>query len=206
MDVTLPDKTGNIAAVAMGTNVYLFGGDGYGHDNNFDAIRVFDTTNNSFTTLDTKLPIKSYGFASAIIGTKIYLFGGEYYSSGYRYLNTINVFDTENNMVTTLDITIPTALHDIASAVIGTTVYLFGGSGSGQTSYVNTINKFIVQLPLPTNKLLIETAIGKNLVKLISGEYNSMKIGINNVYIGNANGYAEKVPAAIYTDGAWTEI
>jgi N-acetylneuraminic acid mutarotase len=199
----LPTGANGITSVEIGTKVYLFGG--YYYSNN---ILIFDVETNAIITLDTKLPTGASDIISAVIGTKVYLFGG-YYDNKYL-LNTINVFDAESNSITTLNTKLPTAASDIASAVVGTKVYLFGGFGGSSMSdashSLDTINKFIVALPLATNKLLIESAIGKNPVQLINSTRETIKIGVKNVYLGNSEGYAEKVPAYLYVDGAWTEI
>ena len=198
LDVTLPIVAYGIASATIGTKVYLFGGR-TGTNTYVNVINIFDTETNTITTLDTKLPTAAQGIASAVIGTKVYLFGG-YISN---YLNTINVFDTETNTITTLDTKLPNAAYNIASAIFGTKIYLFGGYSSvSNNPYLDTINVFNVSLNLSTNTLLIETDIAKNLVNILP----SIEIGIKNVYIGNSEGYAEKVPAYLYKDGAWVEI
>jgi hypothetical protein len=40
----------------------------------------------------------------------------------------------------------------------------------------------------------------------MSSDCVKVKAGIKEVYLGNSEGYAEKVPAALYVDGAWVEI
>ena len=82
---------------------------------------------------------------------------------------------------------------------MGTKVYLFGGSGS---SGLNTINAFAVALALTTNHMLINVGSSLNTFNLLP----NVEIGVNAVYLGNADGVAEKVAAALYADGAWTEI
>ena len=142
------------------------------------------------------LPLPKEGIASAVIGTKVYLFGG-----GSRCLDTINVFDAETETLTTLSTRLPTAAENIASAVVGTKVYLFGGY-SNQGGYLDTINVFIVQMPLAANNMLIEASATKNMFNLLP----TLELGVNAVYLGNTEGYGEKVPAALYVDGAWREI
>ena len=50
--------------------------------------------------------------------------------------------------------------------------------------------------------MLIEASGAGNTVRLFPG----MEIGVKNVYLGNADGKGVRVPAALYRDGAWTEI
>ena len=94
---------------------------------------------------------------------------------------------------------LPTAACGIASAAIGTKVYLFGGSDGGN---LNTINVFDVELALAANNMLIEASTTKNIFNLLP----TVELGVNSVYLGNADGVAEKATAALYVDGAWVDI
>ena len=207
LNAVLPSGAHSIASAVVGTKIYLFGGNYYNGSSTkyLNTISVFDTETNMIDTIDVTLPIASYSIASAVVGTKIYLFGGK--CSGntvWSSLDSINVFDTTNNTITTLDTRLPKSTYGIALGVIGNKIYLIGGRGESlNTGYeLKTVDIFNVSLPLSTNTLLIETDIGKNLVNV----FPSIQIGIKGVYLGNADGYAEKVPTALYTNGAWTEI
>ena len=199
----LPKQICGMAAATVGTKIYLFGGTCLGSsyvDIAQSAIYEFDTKNTSITTLPVSLPNKAHDIGVAAISSKIYLFGGDG-GAGGSHLNTIRVFDSETETISTLDTVLPVATGHIATALIGAEVYLFGGYYAG-----TPFNRFVALLPLNTNKLLIETAIGRNLFKLIAGKTVEVEIGIKNVYLGNSEGYAEKAPAALYVDGAWEEI
>ena len=142
---TLPTAASGIGTAAVGTKIYLFGG--YSSmTGNLDTIQVFDTTNNTISTLSTKLPNAADGMGIAAVGTKIYLFGGHYFNSSNSsvYLNTIQVFDTTNNTLSTLPTTLPTPTTDMGAAAVGTKIYLFGGENwSGSNHYrFNTIRVF----------------------------------------------------------------
>jgi N-acetylneuraminic acid mutarotase len=125
----LPTGAYGIAAVAVGTKIYLFGG----ADNDatpLNTISIYNTENDTITTLPITLPTGASKIATVAVGTKIYLFGGFVVISSKRkeILETINIYDTENNTITTS----PTVLqkenaYDIAAAAVGTKVYLFGG-------------------------------------------------------------------------------
>ena len=67
------------------------------------------------------------------VETKICLFGGY----GGAYLDTINIFDTENNTITTSNIKLPTACYSMGVGSVGTKIYLFGGYG-GSAGYLST--------------------------------------------------------------------
>ena len=196
LSATLPTVAWYIASAVIGKKVYLFGGRGSSSSVVLNTINVFDTESNTITTLSATLPKAAYSIASAVVGTKVYLFGGQ---DGNYSLNTINVFDTESNTITTLSATLPTAAWDITSAVVGTKVYLFGGRVSGA---LNTINVFVAALALAANNMLIEASTTNNIFNLLP----TVELGVNAVYLGNADGVAETVAAALYVDGAWAEI
>ena len=126
------------------------------------------------------------------------MFGGYI---GSNRLNTINVFDTESSTITTLSTTLPAVAERIAAAAVGTRIYLFGGYG---VDYLNTINAFVVALALTltANNMLIEASTTNNIFNLLP----TVELGVNAVYLGNADGVAETAAAALYVDGAWTEI
>lgn len=197
LSTTLPRNIANCPAVAVGNKIYLFGGF---YSETFNAISVFDTETETFNTPSTTLPTATHAIAGAAIGAKIYLFGGW----GGSDLNTINVFDTNTESITTLGTTLPIGASSIASAAVGTKVYLFGGGTS--SGALNTINKFIVKFPLQTNTLHIQSTTAENIFTMIDTGNIAMQIGVKEAYIGNSEGYAEKVEAALYKDGAWTNI
>jgi hypothetical protein len=143
------------------------------------------------------LPTTARYIASAVVGTKVYLFGGRKKSD----LNTINVFNTESNTITTLSTTLPNEANGIASAVVGTKVYLFGGSTSGSL-ILDTINVFFALTELPTNNMLIETSTTENTFNLLP----NMLVGVRSVYIGNADGYAERAEAYLHNGTEWVAV
>ena len=180
-----------IGAAAVGTKIYLFGGlSGTGKLN---TIQVFDTETNDIETLSTTLPTAAEGIAAAAVGTKIYLFGG-YDDSGY--LKTIQVFDTESNTIETLSTTLPTATHDIAAVTVGAKIYLLGGGD------LTTINAFKALMPLASNNLLVEASATKNRFNLLP----NVELGVNNVYLGNADGNGERVDAYLHNGTEWVEV
>ncbi len=248
LSARLPIGTGGMAAAAVGIKVYLFGGKGSetaGTYNNLNTICVFDTKTETITTLDTALAQAAFDIAAAAFGRKIYLFGGKYGLSSSKRLSTIQVFDTETLSISTLDTALPEIIHGIAPASVGQKIYLFGGntqstiqlfdaeaetistlpttlptgcrymgaSAVGTVVYlfggfVNdstdlaTVNKFVVSLPLTENHVLIDASGVQNLCYLLP----TVELGVSNVYRGNAEEIAEKVPAALYRGGAWVEI
>ena len=187
---TLPKSAYGIAAAAVGTKIYLFGG--YNGSDYFDTINVFDTENYSIETLSVTLPVATYAMASAAIGKKIYLFGG---FSG-TLSDAISVFDTESNTIATLDAKLPSGLFYIEAVAVGTTIFLVGASNN------KTIHKFVTSFPLAANNLLIEASIKTNAVNILP----NVELGVNNVYLGNAEGNGEKVEAYLHNGTEWVEV
>lgn len=184
LDAMLPERLNRLASARVGTKVYLFGGDDNG-GNPVDTISVFNTENDTISKLSIKLPAAACGIGAASIGTKIYLFGGE----TNKATTTINVFDTETQSISTLSTKLPEGANETAAVADGTKVYLFGGILSNDN--LDTVHAFNTVMPLAANTMLIETSTDRNIVNLLP----NLKLGVNNVYLGDANGCGEKVNA-----------
>ena len=155
LSVSLPTATGEIAAAAVGTKIYLFGGS-VSTESYLNTIQEFDTETKTIQTLSVTLPTAADSIGTAAVGTKIYLFGGV----GSSYLNTIQEFDTETKTRTTLSAKLPTAAGGIGTAAVGTKIYLFGTGWTG-TSYSNTIQEFDTETKtLTTLSVTLPTAAG----------------------------------------------
>ena len=196
LTTSLSTKAHSADAVAVGSKIYVFGGqDGSTYH---DTISVFDTETQTFAALeDVKLPIPSAAFAGAAVGSVIYLFGGRFSSAGS--LNTIVRFNAETHGIETLGVTMPKNTLDTPAVAIGSKIYAFDGTSSAVDPALHT---FTVHIDLPENHMLIEASGAGNTVRL----FPNLEIGVKNVYLGNADGRGEKVPAALYRDGAWVEI
>jgi N-acetylneuraminic acid mutarotase len=140
LSTKLPTGMGTRVA-AVGEKIYIFGGaDG---EKRFDTIYMFDTTDNSLVTLDTKLPMAASGVVPAVIDKKIYLFGGyTKINDEDIYLNTIQVFDTTDNSLVTLDVTLSEAKASPSVASLGDYICILGGIASGYNNYRPTIEVF----------------------------------------------------------------
>lgn len=178
LTATLPAAASLIATAVVGNKVYLFGGTQSEKTSGakLNTINVFDTETETISTLSATLPTAAFAIASAIVGNKIYLFGGHKGTNGSSgYLNTINVFDTETETISTLSATLPTAACAIASTVIGNKVYLFGGDRYNGS--LNTINVFdtetktisTLSVTLPTARGYISAGLVGSSVYLFTG-------------------------------------
>ena len=118
------------SAVAVGTNVYLFGGatDDSTRPNDTKAYK-YDTLTDTYTKL-TNIPYRhKYGSAVAI-GTNIYLLGTNYNSSYYKYAYKYDTLTDTYTQITN----IPYDFYYGSAVSIGTDIYLFG-SGASSSYY-----------------------------------------------------------------------
>lgn len=92
LSARLSQPAEELGASAVGSKIYLFGGDNNTAANESDTIQVFDTETESISKISTTLPMAMFGISAATIGTKVYLFGGtrdnETYSSVNAYVVT----------------------------------------------------------------------------------------------------------------------
>lgn len=203
LSAKLPVAAHSLCAAASGAKIYLFGGSGSSAQN---TIRVFDAENYAYSTLDTTIPADAgvYGCAVAQIGTKVYLFGGK--TASEAVTDSITAFDMESGTISVLSVRLPTKAWYCAAATLGAEVCIIGGKPEQASGYLSTIHKFVASAPLAADTVKIEASLADNVVNLFAGDDASVEIGIANVYCGNDKGYAEKVPAAVYKDGAWVSI
>ena len=206
LSTKLPNTADGMGTAAVGTKIYLFGG--YGEDY-LDTIQVFDTTNNTISTLSTKLPAVADGMGTAAVGTKIYLFGGTSWSGNRQQkLNTINVFDTTNNTISTLSTKLPTAADAIGTSAVGTRIYLFGGyyfNSSYSRVYLNTVNIFFSRIYLSSNSILITESQQENIFNLLSSP-TQVEISVKNVYRGDSSNIAQLNNAYLYNGTNWVNV
>lgn len=125
----LPIAAYDISSAAIGTDIYLFGG--APHNTVGRTVCLFDTITETISTLITKLPssagegsivLEGYdASSSAVIGNKAYFFGG-------RGSTKINVLDAETQVISTIETKLPEIRKHMSASIVGTKVYLFGGT------------------------------------------------------------------------------
>ena len=198
--VMLPTVTNAIAAAAIDTKIYLFGG----RDTNgrLNTIQLFDTTNNTIQTLSTTLPTATSAIAAAAVGTKIYLFGGD---GTNGWLNTIQLFDTTNNTIQTLSTTLPTAVCTAGIAAVGTKIYLFGGGNYGG-AYPNSkvIYQFTIDIPLSSNDIIVTQEYYSRTFKVMKAP-TEVEVACKYVYKGDQN-LAKFIDAYLYDGANWVNV
>ena len=132
------------SAVAVGTDIYLFGGSG-----SYTTAYKYNPTTNTYTKL-TNIPYSFYYGAAVAVGTDIYLFGSAssgYYTTAYKYNTTANTYTQLPN--------IPYNFYRGSAAAAGTDIYLLGGSGSSSYTtaykYNTTTNTYTQLTDIPYN-------------------------------------------------------
>ena len=116
----LPNGAYGIGVGAVGTKIYLFGGNNnYISGGTLSTINVFDTETESISTLSVTLPTACYGIGIGVVGTKIYLFGGK----GSSNLSTIYRFQLDFEL-TTNTLLLQTNLTDNIFKIVSFTLFI----------------------------------------------------------------------------------
>ena len=169
----------SMACGVVGAKCYVFQGGG----GVTPYIDVYDTTTSTMTKLTAQ---SSLGIASGcgVVGTKCYIFGGE----NYGYLNTIKVFDTETNTLTTASATLPQGIFKMGVGVVGTKCYIFGGyKGNAPINTIcvyDTENDTITTLSatLPTAARSMGVGVVGTKIYLFGGSSSGGAINTINVF------------------------
>ncbi len=135
----MPMPRADFAAVSFGTNIYIFGG----HNKDglpLNTVDVYDTVNNTWTTLQTKMPISRTGCKAVVRNGKINIIGG--FGDKNNFLGDIDVFDpTAGTWSKEINLKVPRM--GMASAEANGSIYVMGGYNSeGCTDSVETIDLF----------------------------------------------------------------
>gem|GEM_PF-2973937 len=167
-----------VGPITGGNNVLISGQafDSFGRDGNLPA------TANAWVNTSKTLPVAVRGAASAVIGNTIYLFGG-FTTSSSTATNTIYSASTSAPTTwTNTGKTLPSNLGWSSLAVVGSKLYLFGGSTSTTTSATNAI--YSANISDPTTWTIVN---GKTLPANLTGA--AFTVAGNSMYlIGGANG------------------
>lgn len=167
------------------------------------TVYVYDPTTATFTTLTNVLPYDHAYWGYAPIGNRLYMFGGEYYySSGVRFYNTIQAFDTVTRTAREVSSVLPVNVAECACACVGDFIYIFGGINSRGASStgtsVGTVYRFNVQTLLEADTMKVFTDMYSRDHALINTDKVKLYSTIKNAYIGNSEGYAKLVPVYVY--------
>lgn len=165
--------TNMMGCAAVGTKIYLFGGITGTSFSVSQYIDVFDTVENKRTRLtQARLPAAAYDVRAVQVDKKIYLFAGK--NSSSNSLDTIRVFNTDDETIETLSEGLPQTIGKINGMAIGGKIYLFG---MGTSIYTNTIYVFDTK----TGKTV---KLSATLPEAVNADLETVKIGVKIYLLG----------------------
>ena len=187
---------GVLCATAIGTDVYFVCWGSYGYELGILDTRyaVYDPTYVLMSSIPVPMALDAWTgdfMCAAAVGTKVYLFDHR----------SVFIYDTGTLTISRADNTPFAGTTAYVAAAVDKKIYLFDYFDE-DFNHLNTINVFDTVPALAESNLLIDARGNDNMFNLMP----NTEIGINAVYLGNANGQGEKVAAALYKDGAWVEI
>lgn len=114
-------------AAAVGTDLYVFGG------NTTNTLKKYDTLTNIWTTLPQVGPASRRKFGMTALGKKLYIYGG-ITTTGWSVFSDFWCFDTE--LMTWESLPVPGGVSSGAALVVrGSLIYSFGGSNDNGVFY-----------------------------------------------------------------------
>jgi len=185
-----PSETGAHSMVAIGSNIYIFGGYS-GGSTKYDNLYKIDTTTKVSTNIELRpindnnsnKPSARYDHSMVAIGSNMYIFGGY---DGADYKNDLYKIDTEGNAVK-IDLIgsdKPSPRYNHSMVVIGTNMYIFGGY-DGVDYYSN-----LYKIDTEGNSVKIDL-IGSDKPSAIYG-HSMVAIGTNMYIFGGYDGADNK--------------
>lgn len=159
LDVKLPTPRYGMAAAVIGTKIYLIGG----YDGNYvSEILEFDTQSMTLRKLNSRYMINNT--SAVAYNGKVYILGGY---GGSNSVSTIKVLDPGADIISTHTSTLKSGLYNMAIALVGSTIYLFGGRSSGMKTYVwDYIQKFNIETGICT---MLEARLPNESESMFSG-------------------------------------
>lgn len=194
------------ASVAVGNKIYIFGGV-YNVNNQARVTSYcFDTDTETIVRI-ANLPV-AFGCAGCVeINGYIYIIGGIGYSNGNLYLDTVYRYDIDKDEYEKMKITISQPKGYMFCDKEGDNIYLIGGKLLKTNSYKNTDIELLTIGPMVKERFIhIETEDGATEEPIITSDALTIKVPISNVFWGESNNLGKSVDAAVYKNGAWTNI
>lgn len=178
---TLGESINDFPAVAIGTDIYTFGGN-KGSGDAINKVYKYDTLTHTLEHYDS-LPITVCSCTICYYDGYIYIFGGQ---KSNTILNSIYRYDVANKTSELLNITLPQKTMSISSSgvLVGNVFYVFGGTNSStNTNGYNTIyaidllNQTVdtLDIVLPYGARDFSAIYFNNAVYLFGGKSNSLK-------------------------------
>lgn len=178
--------SGGEIAVAVGTDIYVFGMKSATYDY-LNAVK-YDTLTNTYVTL-AKCPYRFDTGTAVLVGRSIYLVGGP--SSPSYYM--IYKYDIDTNTFTQVANISGWPMYHSTSVAVGTDIYIFGSYDSADD---NTMGRFDTL----TNTRTSLPVSPKNIT-----DAQGVLIG-NYIYIFGGTGGAQTAHKYEYSTGVWTQL
>lgn len=204
---TMTNSAANLTMAVIGSNIYIFGG-AFQTEIRQQVYKI-DTVNNTITTVAT-YPVKCFCMSPFAVGSNIYLFGGALKSIGGKpsgnVLASIYKFDTRTNTFSLLPISLSSG--QFYSVIYNSDLYCYVIKVEGDSS-AKTKAKFVVNVPLDENNLLIQQDYGYDgLWTALKSKDTDFKVKVINAYLGDSNNIAQLTNAYLYdtASGQWKSL
>ena len=175
----------------IGNNVFVFGGDDGKGTSVSSTITKINLDTKTVTKCNAVLPVATYSMGVSNLGNYIYLSGGNKTSQiVYRY-------DTVNDTIEQVNVTLEHARTVCATFFNGTELYLLGSNA--------IVDKLQIDVPLSSTKLKIISDWLNNQFAVINGSSKVM-IGVNKAFKGDENNKAKEVTAYVHDGVNWHNL
>ena len=175
----------------IGNNVFVFGGRtrvNGGEGDSYNQIIKIDLDTKTVTKCNAVLPIATSKMGVSNLGNYIYISGGDKTSQiVYRY-------DTVNDTIEQVNVTLEHTRTACATFFNGTELYLLGSNA--------IVDKLQIDVPLSSTKLKIISDWLNNQFAVINGSSKVM-IGVNKAFKGDENNKAKEVTAYVHDGTNW---
>ncbi|MDR2204377.1 MAG: hypothetical protein LBE76_08850 [Nitrososphaerota archaeon] len=129
---SMPTARTGFATVVHENKIYVIGGSV--GDSFIDNVEVYNPNSDTWQTLSS-MPTPRADLAANVVGDKIYLIGGKIYSNNspyYTQTDKVEIYDIKTNTWST-STSMPISMQGSSSSVIGTKIYIIGGSKQSDT-------------------------------------------------------------------------
>lgn len=178
--------------VIIGNNTFIFGGRTFDGDTKYTAIRRANLDTKTVTACNAVLPIATYDMGVSHLGNYVYLSGGNKTSQiVYRY-------DTVNDTIEQVNVTLEHARATCATFFNGTELYLLGSNA--------IVDKLQIDVPLSSTKLKIISDWLNNQFAVVNSSSARVMIGVNKAFKGDENNKAKEVTAYVFDGVNWHNL
>ena len=179
-------------SIVIGNEAFVFGGYKNGSENTiYNVISRVNLDTKTVTKCNAVLPIATYNMGVSNLGNYIYL------SCGYKTSQIVYRYDTVNDTIEQVNVTLEHARTACATFFNGTELYLLGSNA--------IVDKLQIDVPLSSTKLKIISDWLNNQFAVINGSSKVM-IGVNKAFKGDENNKAKEVTAYVHDGVNWHNL